>query len=247
MLESTIPSLSDVKEREIGLERLCMIFDKRLPKEKKLKEAIYELLECNRKNIIGLRFLKNNLLQNQDWNELEKVLRELLEIVVHPEEKLRATLDLAALYLYQLGDAEQCLEILGKFENNRIDTSKMRYKAYEFLGKWDECLAILEQSYGKAFDDEEKAAILLLKGKIQFRQDQIKEAYLSFIESAKLTRISLAPAEEALKLAIRLRDIGEVSNILSYLLNKEHWSAESTVRVKFLLERLQQLKKKTHE
>lgn len=247
LLESAIPHLKSQREREIGNERLCMIFDKRLPRESKLQRAIGELLACNPQNIIGLRFLKNTLLQNRDWEELENVLLKLLDVLTHPEEKLRAALDLAALYLYQLGDPQSCVAVLDKYGHDRIDTSKMKFYAFEYLQDWKQCIEILDVSYTKAGSDEEKAAILLLKGKVKFQQDQIREAYISFIEAAKLTQMSLAPAEEALKLAIRLGDLGEVSKILTFLMQKEHWKSEQLERVKSLIARLDSLKKKKNE
>ena len=242
LLETVIHSFSSIEDKELALERLCMLFEKKLYLEDKLKLANDKLLKINPQNIQGLRHLKNSALLHQKWHDLVSILERLLQALKRPEEKLRAALDLAAIYLYQLGSPKQSLEVLEKYGSGRIDSSKMRFHAYEALREWDSCIAILNGSLEKTFDDEEKSAIHYYLGKVYDQKGDLREAYINFLKSSSLTPEHLVATEEGIKIALHIGDIGEVMGLLNHLLDKKHWKKEFVIRANDLIERLKSIK-----
>jgi len=242
LLESVIHSFASVEDRELALERLCMLFEKKLYQEDKLKQANDRLLKINPKNIHGLRHLKNSAILHQKWHDLVPILERLLQALKHPEEKLRAALDLAAIYLYQLGSPKLCLGVLDEYGSGRIDTSKMRFQAYEALRDWDACIGVLNASLEKTSDDEEKSAIYYFLGRIYDQKSDLREAYINYLKSSSLTPEHLVAAEEAVKIALHIGDIGEVIGLLTHLLDKKHWKKEFITRAHDLMGRLKSLK-----
>jgi tetratricopeptide (TPR) repeat protein len=242
LLESVTVFFQNVPDRELSLERLCMLFEKRLYRDDKLNTTNARLLELNPRNIQGLRYLKNAAVLHQNWNELVEVLERLLEALKHPEEKLRAALDLAAVYLYQQGMPDKCIAVLDQYATERIDTSKMRYHAYEALKDWDACIGVLSKSLERGFDDEEKAAVHFYMARIYFKKDDIREAYINFLKASSLARDNLVPAEEALKIAIAIGDLGEITSILTHILEKSHWKKEASERAREIIERISVVK-----
>jgi tetratricopeptide (TPR) repeat protein len=242
LLEAVVGYFQNAPDRELALERLCMLFEKRLHRDDKLSTTNERLLELNPRNIQGLRYLKNAALLHQNWNDLVDVLERLLEALEHPEEKLRAALDLAAVYLYQLGVPAKCIAVLDLYATERIDTSKMRYHAYEAMQDWDSCINVLLKSLDRSFDDEERAAVHFYLAKIYSKKEDIREAYINFLKASSFTRDNLAPAEEALKIAIAIGDLGEIINILNHVLEKSHWKKETSERAREIIERITTVK-----
>lgn len=242
LLESMIHSFESIEDKELALERLCMLFEKKLYLEDKLKQANDRLLKINPKNIHGLRYLKNSAILHQKWHDLVPILERLLQALKHPEERLRAALDLAAIYLYQLGSPKPCLAVLDEYGSGRIDTSKMRFQAYEALRDWDACIGVLNASLEKTSDDEEKSAIHYFLGRIYEQKSDLREAYINYLKSSSLTPEHLIAAEEAIKIALHIGDMGEVISLLTHLLEKKHWKKEFIVRANDLIERLKIIK-----
>lgn len=242
ILETALHSFASIEDKELALERLCMLYEKKLYQEDKLKLANEKLLKLNPNNIQGLRYLKNSALLHQRWQDLVPILERLLVALQHPEEKLRAALDLAAIHLYQLGSPKQCLAVLDQYGSERIDTSKMRFHAFEALRSWDSCIGILNNSLEKSQDDEEKSAIHYYLGKIFDQKGDLREAYINFLKSSSLSPDHLVAAEEGIKIAVHIGDMGEILGLLKHILEKKHWKKEFIVRAEDLMERLKNLK-----
>jgi tetratricopeptide (TPR) repeat protein len=242
ILETVIHSFTSTEDKELALERLCMLYEKKLYLENKLKQANEMLLKINPQNIQGLRYLKNSALLHQRWNDLVPILERLLLALKHPEEKLRAALDLAAIHLYQLGSPKQCLVVLDQYGSGRIDTSKMRFHAYEALRDWDSCIGILNSSLEKNLDDEEKSAIHYYLGKVFDQKGDLREAYINFLKSSSLSPDNLVAAEEGFKIAVHIGDLGEIMGLLNHVIEKKHWKKEFLVRANDLVERLKNIK-----
>ena len=209
------------KEDKINcLEMLAMLYDKKLFFEEELLEVYKELRDFDPKNTKALNFFKTNYIQSNDWEQVAKILQDLLTYV-NDKEKYRIAQELAGVYVYHLNKSSEAVEILELYRSqNPLDSSEILYDAYDYLGNIEGCLSVLD-NYDKMISDEyTKAIIYYRKGQLQFRKGWIKNAKANFIQSSKYNSDFLEPLEELIHISVQYQEWSELQNHLINLSGK---------------------------
>ncbi|MBP9706131.1 MAG: hypothetical protein KBD78_00700 [Oligoflexales bacterium] len=175
ILEHICNLFHDRTDRVRCLERLCLIYEKKLPKEDELSATYEKLLSTDENNIKALKYFKLVYSQENDWLQVRKILERLLKLS-EKNEAFRVAQELASLLIYQVDDAKSAIEILDKYcKNSPLDTSNLYYDAFFNTKNWDACIRILEQLLLKSKLAKEKAILnYRLSEILNFKDDLAK-------------------------------------------------------------------------
>lgn len=231
ILETVSNVFEQKKDKSKCLERLCLIYEKKCPKEDELARTFERLLQVDNENLKALRYFKMIYTQDNEWKEVVKILEKMVKIVENAELH-RIAQELASVKLYQLDEAKDALRILDTYcQNSPLDTTNLYYDSYFNIGEWDSCLAMLDKLYEKSTSSQEKSVI-------EFKRSQIYQ-YKEDIPN------SIKHAEEALKLDPSLLEAFE--QLIAISLVEKQWEntikllnrLKTEVQSVFLVERIQ--------
>ena len=213
------------------LERLAMIYDKKLHLDKKHDEIQERLLQLNPSNHKSLKYFKIKNQQNHDWDTVGEILNKLIETSEHSVERARFGLELAVLSLYFLNSPERAIRVLDEHVGESFDSDKIRLVSLKDLGQYERALELLDAMIKKS-DDDDKATVFFHYGKLLNILEQFPEAQDKFKESfnlrqnvttlLELTRVSVKLKDnenlrEILKLAIEFADVDQEKRAMHYL------------------------------
>lgn len=223
ILQTIQPQLKTEQDRVHCLERLCVLYEKKIFDEKALSQSFEKLLKLDPKNQRALRYFKIVFTQNNEWEEVARVLRTLLDSAAYPADRSRLALELASVYLYQLDSANLAVNLIEEHcEDSGLDTSTVKYDAYFRLRDWEGCLKILRQSLEK-IDAAFTQAVLYLKiGEWEEKLGRSEEAAASFAEAHRLAPKFLEPMEKLIETHLEAKNWTEVMHYLDQLAQAVH-------------------------
>ena len=181
-LDHCVEFFESPQDTEACLERLSMLFEKKLHKSNLLEDVYQRILEVNPNNLKALKFFKLALLQAGDWEEGANFLRRILANARNAEEMDRTAQELASILLYQLDRPEEAIEVLsGQSQESKMDNTSILFEAYRRLGSHQEAIALLEKLLNaKDRTPTEKSTLLFKKGEILSEAGNEAEAARNF-------------------------------------------------------------------
>jgi tetratricopeptide (TPR) repeat protein len=144
------------------LERLALIYEKKLFLDEKVDEVYRKLLEVDADNVKALRYYKLHHMQSGQHIEAAQQLERLVTVLQNPFEKQRAAHELAQIFLYNLNNPARAREILEtQCSDSLLDTHLTLMEALERLGAYADLVALLRQVVHSTENYEDKASLHL--------------------------------------------------------------------------------------
>lgn len=207
ILQAVCNEFANVSDRVKCLERLCSLYEKKIPDERLLDRFYHELIEIDSRNIKALKYFKMLHSQNFDWDQ---VIDALQRIIAHANrsEAYRAAQELAAVYLYSKNEPQEALRIIDEHcADSPLDKSTILNDIYTRLGDWSASIALLQQ-------------------KLAGEQQELKQAELH-IKIAKLqdkrgrNDLAIEEYEQALKKNFDCNEAFEA--VVDFYIQREEW------------------------
>jgi tetratricopeptide (TPR) repeat protein len=172
-----------------------------------LAEAYDKLLSTDAGNLKALRYFKLVFTQSNEWEEVTRILKALLQNVTYPQEIYRVAQELAAVLLYQLNEPREALRVLDTHcSDSPLDTSTILYDAYETLGDLDGCLRILRQCLLSVSDDSGRSKLLYKIATIEEQRGDKSSALKHYTKSFEVWPSLLDAAEGIVSIAIEQKN-----------------------------------------
>ena len=218
ILSAVVDGFRSPVDRVSCLERLCMLYEKKTHNEELLGESYKRLLDADPKNVKALRYFKLVFTQGNEWERVVAVLQTLLEGLTHPLELYRTGQELAAIYLYQLGMAEEAIQVIDTHcAGSPLDTSTILYDAYHRIGNWTGCLTILQALLATVSTDRERSVLHFKMAALEEQAGHLQIALDHYVTSVKLWPECLDGIGAIINLGVQRRDWALVKTWLSTL------------------------------
>lgn len=186
-LEPLVEVFENNRNIESALERLSMLYEKKLHQTNLLEGVYSKILEVNPDNLKALKFFKLAVMQAGDWEEGASLLRRILVNARTSSERNRNAQELASLLLFQLDRPDEAVEVLAsQTENSQLDNSYLLFESYRRLlwhEKAIELLNSLAQSEG--LSKKFRAILAFKKGELFLEVDRKIEAIEQFKEALR--------------------------------------------------------------
>lgn len=218
LLGGVYESFSLREDKIASIERLCFIFEKKAHNEKSLHQFYERLRKMHPENQKALRYFRSLYSQLQDWPAVIDVLKKLLSSAKHKQESFRHAQELAAVYLYQLGECQEAIHYIEEYcSGSPLDTSTIHYEAYYRLGNLDGCLRVLRSALLVVDDQETKAVVHYRMATIHEQLGQFQLAYQEFQKSLELNDDFMEAIEGLISSSIKLKNWQVVRDWLNVL------------------------------
>jgi tetratricopeptide (TPR) repeat protein len=207
ILQAVTTEFSNPADHASCLERLCMLYEKKTYNERQLSASYEKLLEIDRKNVRALRYFKLVYTQSQDWENVARLLQDLMKSVKHQQERFRVAQELATVLLYHLDQPEDSIRVIEAYcAESPLDTTNIQYEAYQRLRDYQGCHRILTARLKKESDGINQAIIYYKLGEVLTNLEKPREATESYEKAALLWQDFLDPIEKLLYIANKAKD-----------------------------------------
>ena len=211
-------AFSQREDKISAVERLCFIYEKKSHNEKLLHHFYERLRKMNPENAKALMYFRNLYSQLQDWPAVIDVLKKLLASSRHKQEVFRHAQELAAVYLYQLGDCQEAILYIEEYcAGSPLDTSTIHYEAYYRLGNLEGCLRVLRSALLVVEDQPTRAIVHYRIASIYEQLSQFQMAYENFQKALELNDDFIEAIEGLISNAIKLKNWMVVRDWLNVL------------------------------
>jgi tetratricopeptide (TPR) repeat protein len=218
LLGGVYESFSQRDDKIAAIERLCFIFEKKAHNEKLLHQFYERLRKMHPENQKALRYFRNLYSQLQDWPAVIEVLKKLLSSAKHKQESFRHAQELAAVYLYQLGDCQEAIHYIEEYcTGSPLDTSTIHYEAYYRLGNLEGCLRVLRSALLVVDDQATKSVVYFRMASIFEQLGQFQLAYDHFQKALELNDEFMEAIEGLISSSIKLKNWQVVRDWLNVL------------------------------
>lgn len=219
ILQASLPRLRSKEDSIACLERLCLIYEKKKFDENLLNKSYEKLIELDPNNLKALRYFKVVYTQNNQWERVVQVLQSLFQNAKHVNDSYRSAQELAAVYLYQLDQAQNAIETIEKYcAESPLNTFTIHYEAYYRLQNWDGCLRVLRNHMKRVDGSLNKAIILLKIGELQEQLNRHEEAEKSFLSCIDLAPKMLEPLENLIEMNLEAQQWEKVLVFMNRLI-----------------------------
>lgn len=180
-LEQCAPAFKDKAEHVRCLERLCVLYEKKLYDEEKLDLTFKKILSEDTSNLKALRYFKSLYVQMQEWPEVVKILGQLLKFAPIVNDRFRIAQEMATVYLYHLDEPQLAINTIDRYcSGSPLDTTTIRYQANYRLKNWEACLVILRKFLSSSVDQDKKPVISFKIGELKERMGLVDDAIESY-------------------------------------------------------------------
>ena len=125
------------------LERICFIYEKKIPNEELLRKFYLTLNKLDNKNIKAMKYFKMLHSQNFEWDKVIGLLKKIMANG-NTSEVYRSAQELATVYLYSKNLPQRSLEVLNKYcADSPLDKFAILYDIYTRLNDWKSCITLL--------------------------------------------------------------------------------------------------------
>lgn len=220
---------------EACLERLSMLYDKKLHLDEKHLETQEALIKVSPENRKALKFFKIRNQQLFEWREVISITDLQLKHVKHEGESNRLNLEKAMIYLFYLDEPQKSLDVLDANPTESLDSNKIRLAVYRKLRKYDSASELLSAMLKKAHSDQELALVHYNMGQVKKLAGESENALEHFKLSSKLWPHPYTLLERT-KLAVELKNFDEMRLVLEEISDSDH--TRQVDKAKSLLERM---------
>lgn len=202
------------------LERLCFIYERKAAEENELYRNFTEIRELDPGNVKALRYFKLIHLRNKEWDEMANCLLKLIGVSARKHEVFRYAQELATVFLYHLNDPENAIETLDKYcAGSPLDESAIRLESYNILGRWQECLDIIDLQIPQISEPSSLAVAYFRKGVFHEKLEQVSIADKCFVNALVHLPSYLEAYEHRIAIATSSLNWSLVSKLLDDLIN----------------------------
>lgn len=205
---------------ESCLERLAMIYDKKLHLDRMHFGVQQKLLALNPENHKSLKYFKAKYHQSGDWENVAEILETLIESSTHVQERARYAMELAVVLLFYLGDPDRCLKVIDKHVGENLNGNKVKLAALKESGRLDQAVEILERMLEIDDSKAERPVILYHYGQVLKSLKKYDLALEKFRLSYSEYPI-VATLLEMTKTAILLKDVNTLLGVLEIIESSE--------------------------
>ncbi len=203
ILQAVLPRLKSKEDSVACLERLCLIYEKKKYDESQLNKSYEKLYDLDPSNMKALRYFKVVYTQTNQWEKVVQVLQNLYHSAKHINDKFRSAQELAAVYLYQLDQPQNAIEVIEKYcSESPLNTFTIHYEAYYRVQNWEGCLRVLRGHLKRVEGALNKAILMLKIGELEEQLNRVSEAEQSFLSSVELAPKLLEPIENLIEMFI---------------------------------------------
>lgn len=221
VLEGVQELFQEKSDRILCLERLCLLYEKKIHHEKKLQAGYERILKLDPKNIKALRYFKLAYTQAAEWDSVVSILKRLMGAVVHKQELHRYAQELAAIYLYQLDRPKDALSVLDQHcSESPLDSSMISFDAYQRMGDMDGCIRVLRGCLLTVENNMERAILHIKIGELEEQTGRYDESLKEYRKASSLSPDLLEPMELAANLCIQRKDWSTLAQCLDELKSK---------------------------
>lgn len=207
ILQGVYPVLAAQEDRVGCLEKLCLIYEKKVFDEVLLNKSYEKLLALDPKNLKALRYFKLVFAQSNEWEDVARVLRLMLDNVEHPNDASRIALELATVYLYQIDAPSLAVSFIEEHcPGSDLDTTTVHFEAYNRLGDWEGCIRVLKDSLAKVQTDLMRGIIHFKCAEMEEKLGRMSAAVASYEEAVRAAPKFLEPLERLLEISLAAKN-----------------------------------------
>lgn len=222
-LDSVADSFKGRTDIVTCLEHLAMLYEKKVYSDTQLAHVFENLIKFDPGNLKALRYFKLVYTQEQDWQNVARLLGDILKNVKHKQEKFRVAQELAAVSLYHLDKPKDALQQLDKYcSDSPLDTTKIKYDAYTRLGDWSSCLKVLERSLQFEKETNNKAVLHFKIAELHMKLHSESKAKQNYETACVLWPEFLEPLEKVIDIYLKQTQWQSVIEKLEDLKAKIH-------------------------
>ena len=218
LLDAASEAFSATAERVQALEKLAAVYEKRLFNEERLQQVFERLIQLDPDNIKALRYFKLAFSQANDWEQVSRVLKRLIDVVQTRQEKFRLAHDLAHNLVYRLDNPRDAILVLDRHcRESPLDVSQIEYDAAHRMGDTDRCIQVLQSALRTVRDDAGKAIIQFRMADLLRKSGKIRESEKILLESLATWQVFLDPFEPLIQMQIASNSWDHVAATLQAL------------------------------
>jgi tetratricopeptide (TPR) repeat protein len=216
-LKLVLDDVKDVAQKVLLLERLALIFEKKIFVEHEFEAIYFQILKLDTTNVRARKFFKLSHLHNMEWAEAAEQLKVLVQYAENPQERARYSHELAQLYLYNLNQPAAALELLRPLAVVFPETRYSLIEALERLDLLDDLLASLASFERSSRDIEESSQFKYRRGNALLKVGRTEDAVKAFRDALQLQPGSLLIHESLIAAIMELGAVHELENELARL------------------------------
>jgi tetratricopeptide (TPR) repeat protein len=224
------------------LERLCFIYERKTSDESELARSFAEILELDPANVKALRFFKLIHMRNREWEEVARSLITLIEVSFRKHEVYRYAQELATVYLYHLNEPEAAVDCLNRHcAGSPLDDSAIRLEAYFNLGRWLDCLNVIEGQIPRIEEHTSLAVAYYRKGILHEKLGDLGMADHCYVQALEYQPSYLEAFERRIGVSINKSSWADVCQQLNCLITMtrdidlQEILRETTTRIESLI------------
>ncbi len=219
LLTASVQALQSVNDQVLALERVCLIYEKKVPNDDMLATYYEKLLSTQKTNVKALRYFKMLYSQSYEWEKVVETLTSLVASVPRQNEVYRYGQELAGVYLYHLNRPEKAVEIVKTTcKGSPLDTSTLLYDAYHAQGHWSGCLELLAGLLSQAEKQGERAILHYKIAGLLSKRKEFAQALTHIQEALNADPKFIDALESQITLSIELKNWKKVEQGLSSMM-----------------------------
>lgn len=216
------------------LEKICSLYEKKIPDEQLLQKYYRDLLKIDPKNILALKYYKILHSQNFDWERVIDALRKIMRWG-NLSDTYRSAQELAAVHLYSKNDPQEALRIMRKHcADSPLDKSTILYDIYARLGNDRECVRILKKKLAAARQPAAQAQLHIRIAALQEKLGRLDAAVQEYEQAFDKDQSQVEVVEKVIRICLHQDNL---HGVLDWLRKLENRAMEREHR-----ERLRQLR-----
>ena len=201
------------------MEKICSLYEKKIPDEQLLQKYFRDLLKMDHKNILALKYFKLLHSQNFDWERAIDALRKIMRWG-NLSDAYRSAQELAAVYLYSKNNPHEALRIMTKHcVDSPLDKSTILYDIHARLGNDRECVQILKKKLAAARQPSTQAQLHIRIAALQEKSD-VDAAVQEYEQAFEKDPQQVEVVEKVIRICLQRDDLHEVLDWLHKLENR---------------------------
>ncbi len=202
------------------MEKICSLYEKKIPDEQLLQKYYSELLKIEPKNILALKYYKVLHSQNFDWERVIDALRKIMRWG-NLSDAYRSAQELAAVHLYSKNDPQEALRIMKKHcADSPLDQSTILYDIHLRLGNDRECVQILKQKLTAARHPAAQAQLHIRIAALQEKCGHLDAALQEYEQAFEKDPDQIEIIDKVISICLQRDDLQTVLDWLRKLENR---------------------------
>lgn len=218
------------------MEKICSLYEKKIPDEHLSQKYHRDLLKIDPKNIFALKYYKMLHSQNCDWERVTDVLRKIMRWG-SLSDTYHAAQELAAVYLYSKNNPQEALRIMKKHcANSPLDKLTILYDIHARLGNDRECVQILKKKLTATRHPATQAQLHIRIAVLREKHGHLDAAVQEYEQAFEKDQGQIEIVEKVIRICLQRDDL---RSVLDWLRKLENRATEQEQRA-----RLQRLRNK---